>query len=452
MTLRITDETAAISVVLDSGALQLMGDNAWKQSIGDGVITEDMILRAVGSVSSIIAAEKALEQALEKAILYHIDPFKTNAFYLEAYASGESAKRTLISNYSLLPIIDGKVSPLMPVAGTKYSLSLDHAPFYENTTGESESTTEVTAFGYVWKPTVSTIGTLPSRISQFKITPDSSIPGALGTVYVGIQPTYDSVANFVSRIDVSEGTRYNTTALVTGSGTSYFNDEYIHYNGAPPATLSKMFSVTLAQHGSTHENQYRGRFLVLARVANGGSGTVGIQMRHGSQRSGVGISGQPAYVHEMVYSTSGSLTWLELGEVSFPSIHPKSSGSYMEDDGIEIWIMTVAGSPTDFRIDALFLVPSAHMFKMENIGLNEVTSDYRAVRANTLPNNDQYGEQYYSNEPRIPVQTQFTDWHLPVESGAIVVVCTHQSGADLTVAHLVDLNMTTYGRWQIHRG
>lgn len=442
LTFSLADNNASTTYDFLTGALNPMDRTTTPN--GDGWVTETMTLRALGTDATIIAAVNTIDELAELCELYWEDDTRDNCIWLKEYSASETAKRSLVQSIEIVPITQGKFSPLLGNTGAFYAITIIRSAAWENTTYISKSVANLGAYGYVTE--IAAIdGSLPARISSIGFQGDTDAPGTVTTIWGGIKPHWDSTgsSDFQCNLELETGTLAGGAVLASDSDTAWpwtTTDNIVTY--AATTDDVKIIYMTLYDAlGAVQYSHFVGNFQVLLRCKSSTTDTIVAHIDTGYQGGTFFITGPDQYISSTDYML------YEMGEVKIPPLSRYPDPSYLlEYFEFQLYCRTLSGTPT-FTVDDIVLIPSSHYFKFTNAKLEPngyswatgwINPDYSlgAVNKNT------------AGKVNMAMQFAPNDWTVPIGGGILVVAAQEATSANILDSFGVEL--IYYERFRTH--
>ncbi len=427
-----TDATTTVSFV--SSTLYCQADTWQITSSGDGYLTSTFTLVAVGTDSAIAAAIQPISELAEQNRLFWEGTYRDPVWY-EYSADGESAaKRALVKEIGLLPVIQG---PYMPTLGRGYAYFTIAIVFKEEWEDHTTTTilNAVTCQSvYGWGTVSAQSGSFPARISKLILTNGPSTP--LYKYWAGIKPTGDGISSFNGKWELENGTMGSDSGTVTDTTGGTVTAVRCTFAGTP--SMAKRVSMTVDDAcADSNYHHFTGRYNVLlrARVLASAS-TVTFQMK-----SGFGTALAPAEYKQI---TNTNYQFISLGEVLIPPM-----GQYVNFYGSGInRTFTIAvfaernSSIGSVNMDCLCLVPADHYTSAIGCAVDSA-GGYTAAYTHEDDSHGGYSLDASGN-PQGALELGFRDWELPIKGG-LFVICAERNGAQVR-ADTVDVTL-----YAVHR-
>jgi hypothetical protein len=223
---------------LSSDRLRIEEHSHTSEEAGDGGVSQIFNLILADTQDNIRDAVVELEHRLTQAVYWHTQNMSTHSLWWNEQSEGESAKRSLITGFSLRPLTDDIQNPqVLEANGARYRCVITHRAEFEETTPDSYTTgTAVPMAGGEWTPGAGGgQATFDHRISHIKLTPSAQIE----KWWIGILPKYyntDSPTNFNPEAYFTNGT------AVGSSDTTIIDDSANGAVGGAPNTARVTFA------------------------------------------------------------------------------------------------------------------------------------------------------------------------------------------------------------------
>jgi len=318
------------SVVYDflgSSRLWIEEDSHTSEEARDGV-SQIFNLIISDTQDNIRDAVVELEHRLEQAIYWHRQNSTFRSLWWNMQSEGESAKRSLITGYSLRPLTDNIQNPhtLQSSKTTaRYRCVITHRAESEETAVDNYVTgSAVNLGGGQWTPGVDADqATFDHRIAHLKVTPSAQIE----KFWIGILPKYyntESPTNFDAEAYFTNGT------AVSSSDTTIVDDSANGALGGAPNTARVTFATNATMinraykllYNPSYSGSMRGRFTVLARFRLTSPTTTNVGFRIGmSFRTPASKYFTADWQQTRYFGMSSNFTnytLVEIGEIQIP--------------------------------------------------------------------------------------------------------------------------------------
>ena len=340
-----------------------------------GLVTETYTIRGAATGANLLKFIDALLEMLQQAREYHQRPQDAEAIYLYWTTDDEDVdKRSLIYGYEVRNNTFNRTSPFLSNDRAELTVAITRMDRWELDTETSETESNVSTFGG-WSLVATTpYQQLDSRIHETQVTLDTG-GSAIGSIWLSLLSTrYNNVAaggtTFSPIIDSTEAEAI-TSASETGTGG--YGTTYLECTTGSAFVEHGSWQLEDWSGGGNDWRDYRGKFLVLARMQASVSGdTHEVYITE--------VFGGDSVRHESIYVatpdsyTGDSANWhlYPMGEITIPPIEVESNllASSTAGDQYEITFnaQRVSGSGV-LRLDAFLLMPSEYMFWSKGVGL-----------------------------------------------------------------------------------
>jgi len=398
-----------------------------------------------------------IDELFETATKYMSNQVRADPVWLYWQSDGESAKRSPVINGESEIGTDQRLSPLLVTNGMTGRLAIERLSFWESESGTAFSLASGLSADGGTVAIGNDVGTLPQRINSVALKPTGA--DAIYQVWLGIRPTYNGYANFVSTWEMELGSTGNDTTASSDGVASGGSAMVCDFGGT--ATLVYRCEIQMNDVAASGYDDFVGRYLVLLRGrTTAGTVQVGVQGRYGYGITGTDTTEEIfgyTYLDSTVHSDDYYL--YELGEVQIPPV-PDRGGSVSADAGfssffIRLYAEKISAAAGTAFFDCLYLVPSDHMVTTKRVLIDNTaggTANIYTGPGNHWNNNfDQWavGHTLLNNSTMLSVEYNFHNWHYPVGGGLLVAVAqgqvNHVTGKDFDI----DIELTP--RWRTFR-
>lgn len=433
----------ATTINLLTGPLKLAASGFSFASSNEGTVWDTV--RLVGSTTDagLRTAIAQLDDFFERAEQYASSNFESQPVWLYWQTDGESAKRYIVFGGGVSIVADDTNTPLLGVGYVAVDVAILRGAEGENDTESTFFGSGISADGGTWAPGVGA-GTYPARISKLTITA-STVP-SLSKLWVGIKPTRNGNAGFISLWQAELGTNFLDAADAADASASGGSKVAVSFALYP--TMQRRLTISWDNIASANFDDIIGEYLVLCRCKVDAATTeVAIKLAHGW----AGLSGQETPVG--ITYISGTTNWYlnELGTVQIPPTGNRGSVASTGDEIKHYFLsfsaerLSAAGS---LDIDCVILVPTEHLLIIDRATISAgVGSRVEAFS----PNADAPYALYktaagglYGN-----VEYSFNNWGYPVGGGLFVVV--GQGANSHALSNLINLDLALAYRWRSYR-
>ena len=119
---QIKNDSGGTTYDLLSANLYILPET-WETDVhGDGLVTESMIIGGAVTDANARSAIQTLDEFINQINLWFSDPFEDESIWAHIYSDGETAKRVLVYEMEITPIVESKLNVLLGTGGAKYNL------------------------------------------------------------------------------------------------------------------------------------------------------------------------------------------------------------------------------------------------------------------------------------------------------------------------------------------
>lgn len=445
MAIRLRIANLAQSTTFDiwTGVFKLRGGGWQTRRAGERVV-ETFNLVAEGTDSAIIAAENTFEDLMDLCEKFHGDTLRSVSIWLEANATSETARRSLVYAGELVPAMFANLTPLLGKSGAFYQMALTRHAAWEGVTAGTDSEANVSSLGGTWVMGDEG-GTLDGRLAALTVTGRNGAGGPIHKFWVGIRPLYEGTSTFAAKWECESGTNATDAADAVDATCSGGNKVTVDF--ATVATMEKRLHMAVTTFISTPKHAV-GRYLILLR-GSVTAGVVALQMR-------TGFSGGENFTpHKTIFISNTTDELIELGEVQFPPMGYRAqvvSDDTLDQFQIQFWAERISGAGS-LDLDCIILIPSEHMFYVSGDAI-----EYAVLGNETQLltfENDEHLALHLEGIPTgiIPYASldyAATNWKFPVGGGLLVFA--GQRDGEQVIADAVNLDYEVYPRWRTYAG
>lgn len=440
-TWKITSKSGGYLLDLTDSSSYVLNESWRRSAAGNGRVIESFDVVMNGTESVIAANIEMLGSLQHSCRLFFSDPTSEESVWWLLHSGTEAAKWALVYDIQYSANIDRGINPTVPSGTIVYTVTVERSDVYEKFTHDTGPTISgLSGFGgiYVIPWNLYKVAGMGGYMSKVTISAPSSLTTALYRVWMGIRPFYSDAdseitAGFDATLEVEAGTAvlgsYVNDANASPAGTSSNCLEVT----SVPASIGEAWNMILQQANATYYNLYQGEYLVLGRVKVN-AGTTGVQLRWG--RKAASSAFENLQNNEMVYVSNTDWRLIELGSVRWPSMGAQNWSMDLYNEIMRVYIQQIAGTTTSFKLDALVLIPSKYMVKLNktNIIYTNTGKQYLFKREDGKDTAIAEISSHYSHIP----DATFVNWFIPPADGFIVFAAERE-----TVHNLGDtVNMT----------
>lgn len=454
--LRLANKAQDTTENLIGGPLKLI-DGSWRTVPGDEDTDEVMELVAEGSDSTVIGAVNDVDELLRNSRLYFDDAVNIDSVWLEANATSETAKRSLVYDGEIVQLAQTQKAPLLDGVSNFYTLYLTRHKLWEDVAIDDYSTDNVSGLGGKWVPSVAE-GSAEGRIMGLAFQGRAG-ETSVTKIWAGVRPYYNSTAYFDPVLEIEDGSAFNganitsivdSTCGVSPNNTSANNVIQVTSISSGGSTFYAGITLVDIFGGDTEPPSYQGEYMVLCRCKVN-TGTVAIHLEHASYTQATdGIVNEPEYISHTNFKM------VELGSIKFPRHGMLSETNAFEYEELQIHAEQISDSST-LTIDCLVLIPSKYYIKCTGtVTAYSSGSDLRPTCFFTKEDDSHdclMGVGLHSTSIsqilRQPESTFSNQWKWP--SGGGIVVLVTEGSVGQYIGSSVDLYMQVYPRWYNHR-
>jgi hypothetical protein len=415
-------------------------------------VVEVIDVIGVGTQEELIAAEAEIQELLDQARLWFLNPVQVDSVWLEWTVNGEEtdtisyeygAKRALIYRGRFVLNMPDRFDGGFLNSEVFGQIVIERSAFWENCYRKSS--------GFTGGPSGELIdisslqayrGTVPARLAALSV---SSFADYATDFWVGIRSEGMGDTDFEPVWECEDGTN-GTDASDAVDATASGGDK-VTVSFSSSESLEERMSITIDEaHSGSDSSHFVGRYLVLARCKVGSSTVCGLKMFYG-------YSATPYGTQEEIYIDNTVWQLVELGEVQFP---PHRTSRYiaswldnMDDITISLHAERISGSGS-LDLDCLILIPSEHLLTIKDLG-DGATLPVAALY--TLEDGTQVlFDALISPSVELYSQGQFSarNWVLPGDC-AFMVTAFQRAGTAHSLTDAIDVTVEYYPRWKIYR-
>lgn len=439
---RLSCDTGGTADLLgNAGGTLLYRVENWQSTLTSENATEVIGLVGQGTDAAIMASVQVIDELTDQARQYWNAaeaPWRSPVWF-EYNAATETAKRALVSEITLQPVVVGQYTPLLGKAAAFYQLTVTRSTIWEDSASAALRTASLACNGGV-AALAPIDGSYPARI--FDATFDPAGAASLGKCWLGIRPALYGTATFVAPWTLSGRTAGYDSESTTAGGTAVMQCTFKDYG----TVLCKRVSMTVddATTGTSYMD-FVGRYLVLLTcqvTAGTSSTTVGVQLRYG-------MASDPNFIPctERFIENSTMFHTIELGEISIPSDSYSVNG--VQNTTLQVWAERLSGTGV-LNMERLILIPSHHLIVLDDMSSNLGTVAPPSGKASVQTLED--GRQYtlriksdFASDGHVSLTAR--DWEYPI-GGGIMVFASDSAGR----AGTASIELTGYRRHRTHRG
>lgn len=442
---------------LGSSRLWIEEDSHTSEEARDGV-SQIFNLIISDTQDNIRDAVVELEHRLEQAIYWHRQNSTFRSLWWNMQSEGESAKRSLITGYSLRPLTDNIQNPhtLQSSKTTaRYRCVITHRAEFEETAADNYATgTSPNLGGGQWAPGVDAAkATFDHRISHIKLTPSTQIE----KWWIGIRPLW-----YIGETALSfDAEAYFTSGVAIDSDSAIIDDSSNGALGTAPNTARTSFATDATMINRAYKLLYtpsavasmRGRYTVLARFRLTNPSTTRVGFRIGMSFRTPGSKYFTADWQQSRYfgmsSNYTNYTLAEIGEIQIPpapyrydmAIEPVEFNEY-----INMAAERIEGTG-QLYFNGFILMPADHQIICENgiatsaIPLHIFTHEDFAI--------DAFAVQASNDEVQSRFEVTPRNWRFPRYGG--IMVFAGQTDTSHVKTATVAADMDVYRTWRLYR-
>lgn len=425
----------------------------------DGEISQIFNLILSDTQDNIRDAVVELEHRLVQAVYWHDQNMTTRSLWWNEQSEGESAKRSLITGFSLRPLTDNIQNPQTLKSSdnyARYRCVITHRAEAEQTTPDNYATGSAVALsGSQWAPGVDVAqATLDHRISKFQVTPSAQTE----KYWIGIRPRWyigETILNFNPEA-------YFTNGVAVGADTTIVDDTANGAVGGAPNTARVTFATNATMINRAYNLLYtpsnvadmRGRYTVLARFRLTNPATTQVGFRIGMSFRTAGAKYFTADWQQTRYfgmSTNyTNYTFAEIGEVQLPPTpfrYDMAAEPVKFNEYINFAAERIEGTG-QLYCNGFLLIPADHQIICENgistssVPLHIFTHENYAI--------DAFGVQSSSDEIQSRFEVTARNWRFP-RYGGVIVICGQTDTAAHGASVTANINMDVYRTWRLYR-
>ncbi|MCA9367160.1 hypothetical protein KC887_02705 [Candidatus Kaiserbacteria bacterium] len=436
---------------LTAGLKPIIG--TWRIQKLAGRMMHTVLLAIRDTATNIRTDVNDLEDLLDQASLHINDALEKRSVWYRAQTDSESAKRSLVYDFELVPVDSAAFEVYLTHEAAQYALSFTTDGSSEEDTAQTASTSALSCLGGVWNLSGSISGgRVNGRIDKLLVEPQSS---TVNKMWIGVRPLRELSGSFTAAYDTTAltGTGVTTTADANSRSGSYSN---VSFSGGEDMILR----FSNRDFGSGSQN-YIGRFLILLRCRVSSSGTIcNIRASTSLQVSGSDPTyNDPLNLGSTQYVSSTSFQFVELGEFEFPPYRGHSRQT-MVNMRINLEVGRIAGSG-NFHADCYVLIPADHMvtwsgLNVANTGGGAFSTDPMQAYFYTFPDNtiegflsDGFAPSPFDGNPFGLGTVTAKDWAYPFDGG-VLVFASQREGIQ-NISDTVDVSLEVFRKWTTYR-
>ena len=396
------------------------------------------------SVSTIIAGQQAIFEALEGARRFHDDPHEYMSWWLEANADGETTRRSLLYKGSM-QMLSKPVNPLLTCNAARAQLSLSRHPFWENDYHTTQYEYTVDVLGDA-RDFTNIKGDVLARPYAFQISGDTG--GPLTEFWAGFRPEYWNTANFEPTWECEDGSM-GTDSSVTDPDALARGSKSVRCDFSTETGMDKRLRVSVAQvctaNGHNSWLHQVGSYTALLRCKVT-AGTIGVRL------------GQAYYYSpdtDYILSEEQFLTHTSYKLVDMGVVEIVPGGNYRwstSDDTkqytLAIFAEQVSGSGS-LDVDCIILVPNRHSFYASGCQVSQLAGTPLYIY--TGEDDRHIARGYFSGDPNYNINfSPSPQWGIP-NGDSVLVVAGQRDGAR-TLGDKIDLTVLYIPRWSMYEG
>lgn len=452
--LKLENYTQTASYDFLTGTLK-PGNNTRRTSpIGNGLVSEGMVLTGTGTDAAIRAAVQTITEMAEAVRVFWDEPNQMDTYWWREESDSETAygKRSLIHSIAIEPLTIDRFGAILGKTGAFYNLVVIRESIFEAFTTSTVTGSAVSCLGGT-VALAAIPGSYSARINQFNIL-GASGGGTINRVWAGIRPTLEGTAAFEPLWELENGT-YNSTAgaaLATDTNASPRAGANNCVQIAVDTASDWVVKMTIDQAtATTSYHHFAGQYLVLLRYKLGAANEVILQMRTGYSSSvGYGAG-------ELKATTSTAYRFMELGFINIPpfgyryEFQGTGTDTTLKNFQIQIWAYRT-GAAVTLTVDCIVLIPVPHFTYSEGSAIaftdsdsitwtsHRTTADGKTIVLYFDTNNDPVANLIYTLDR--------DDFVVPVEGGLLVIA--GEETASQVVSDNVDLSIGRLFRHRVH--
>lgn len=442
---------------LSSDRLRIEEHSHTSEDAPDGGVSQIFNLILADTQGNIRDAVVELEHRLSQAVYWHDQNMTFRSLWWNEQSEGESAKRSLITGFSLRPLTDDIQNPqVLEANGARYRCVITHRAEAEETVADNYITgTAPNLGGGQWAPGIdSAKATYDHRIGHLKLTPS----GQIEKWWIGIRPLWyigETALSFDAEAYFTGGT------AVSSTDTTIVDDTAGGALGTAPNTARTTFATAATMLNRAYKLLYtpaavtsmRGRYTVLARFRLTNPSTTRVGFRIGMSFREPGAKYFTADWQQARYfgmsSNYTNYTLAEIGEIQIPPAP---------------WRYDMAAAPVEFteyinwaaeRIEGtgqlycngFILIPADHQIICENgiatstIPLHIFTHEDYQIDALAVSSSSDEVQSRFEVTPR--------NWVFPRYGGIMVFAGQTDTSHVKTVTVAADMDV--YRTWRMYR-
>lgn len=441
---------------LSSNRLRIEENSHTSEDAPNGGVSQIFNLILADTQDNIRDAAVELEHRLTQAIYWHTQNMASRSMWWNEQSEGESAKRALITGFSLRPLTDNIQNPqVLEANGARYRCVITHRAEFEETTADNYTTgTPQTLGGGEWSPGVDgSQATFDHRIGQIQLTPSTQIE----KWWIGILPKYytiDSPTNFNPEA-------YFTNGVAIGADTSIVDDSANGAVGGAPNTARVSFATDATMinraykllYNPAYSGSMRGRFTVLARFRLTNPSTTRVGFRIGMSFRTPGSKYFTADWQQARYfgmsSNYTNYTLAEIGEIQIPPTsyrHDMVTAPVEFTEYINFAAERVEGTG-QLYCNGFLLIPADHQIICEN-GISTSAIPLRIFTHEDF-SIDAFAVQSSNDEVQSRFEVTPRNWRFPRYGGTVVIAGQTDTDHDGTATVAIDMDV--YRTWRTYR-
>lgn len=441
---------------LSSNRLRIEENSHTSEDAPNGGVSQIFNLVLADTQDNIRDAAVELEHRLTQAVYWHQQNMSFRSLWWNEQSEGESAKRSLITGFSLRPLTDDVQNPqVLEANGARYRCVITHRAEAEETTADNYTTgTSPTMGGGQWAPGVDAAqATFDHRIGHIKLTPSAQIE----KWWIGIRPLWyigETALSFSPEV-------YFTSGVATGADTSIVDDSTNGALGTAPSVARVTFATDETMINRAYKLLYspgavasmRGRYTVLARFRLTNPSTTRVGFRIGMSFRTPGSKYFTADWQQARYfgmsSNYTNYTLAEIGEIQIPPApwrYDMANEPVEFNEYINLAAERIEGTG-QLYCNGFILMPADHQIICENgiatsaIPLHIFTHEDFAI--------DAFAVQTSNDEVQSRFEVTARNWRFPRYGGIVVFAGQTDTDHDETVTVVADMDV--YRTWRMYR-
>lgn len=442
---------------LSSDRLRIEEHSHTSEDAPDGGVSQIFNLILADTQGNIRDAVVELEHRLSQAVYWHDQNMTFRSLWWNEQSEGESAKRSLITGFSLRPLTDDIQNPqVLEANGARYRCVITHRAEAEETVADNYITgTAPNLGGGQWAPGVdSAKATYDHRIGHLKLTPS----GQIEKWWIGIRPLWyigETALSFDAEAYFTGGT------AVSSTDTTIVDDTAGGALGTAPNTARTTFATAATMLNRAYKLLYtpaavtsmRGRYTVLARFRLTNPSTTRVGFRIGMSFREPGAKYFTADWQQAHYfgmsSNYTNYTLAEIGEIQIPpapwrydmAAAPVKFTEYIN------WAAERIEGTGQLYCNGFILIPADHQIICENgiatstIPLHIFTHEDYQIDALAVSSSSDEVQSRFEVTPR--------NWVFPRYGGIMVFAGQTDTSHVKTVTVAADMDV--YRTWRMYR-